>query len=214
MSTRRIFVPVRSKRKGLTIVELVIVIAILGVLGVVIVSSTGGTSAAQQSDQERINAVANELDILARAIAFFEPTKPKFSFKQTVGVYPGRLSHLTESITPSKPNSCGQNYTSGQASLWLGGYFSREIPTAGLFVAPGFLTSDTLFRTPATFPVPQGPFHGTLAIKIPNVTLTDARLLGLTVDGDSTGTVGTVRYTPQNGTSPVIVTYLIAVGDC
>lgn len=208
------FFGVQRARAGLTLVELVIVMAILGILGVVIVSTTSGTSASQQSDQERINEVANELDILARAIAFFEPTKPKFSFKQTVGVYPSRLSHLTEPITPSKQNSCGQNYTSGQANLWLGGYYTREIPTTGLFVAPGFVTSDTLFRTPPTFPVPQGPYHGTLAIKIPNVTLADARLLGLTVDGDSTGTVGTVRYTPQNGTSPVIVNYLISVGDC
>lgn len=204
----------RTLRKGLTLVELVIVMAILGVLGVVIVSSTGGTSAAAQSDQERINGVANDLDILARSIAFFEPTKPKFSFKQTVGVYPSRLSHLTEPITPSKQNSCGQNYSSAQAAAWLGGYYSREIPTTGLFIASGFVTSDTLFRTPPTFPVPQGPFHGTLAIKIPNVTLTDAKLLGMTVDGDSTGIVGTVRYAPQNGTSPVIVNYLISVGDC
>lgn len=201
-------------RKGLTVLELAVVIAILSVLGVVIVATTSGSSAAQRSDQERINEIANTLDILARAIAFFEPTKPKFSFKQTVGVYPGRLSHLTDPITPSKPNSCGQNYTSAQANAWTGGYFTREIPTTGLLLGPGFLTQDVLVRNPATFPVPQGPFHGTLAIVIPNVTLSDARLLGQTVDGDSTGTVATVRYTPQDGSSPVTVSYLIAVGDC
>lgn len=208
------FAGVRRARKGLTIVELVIVIAILGILGVVVVSTTGGTSASQQSDQERINEVANTLDILARAIAFFEPTKPKFSFKQTVGVYPSRLSHLTEAITPSKMNSCGQNYTSAEAAAWTGGYFTREIPTAGFLVGPGFLTQDVLVRNPPTFPVPQGPFHGTLAIVIPNVTKADAALLAYTVDGDSTGTVATVRYTPQDGSSPVTVSYLIAVGNC
>lgn len=204
----------KRARPGLTIVELVIVIAILGILGVVIVSTTSGTSAAQQSDQERINEVANELDILARAIAFFEPTKPRFSFKQTVGVYPGRLSHLTDAITPSRPNSCGENYTSAQAAAWTGGYYTREIPTTGFLVRPGFITQDVLVRTPATFPVPQGPFHGTLAIVIPNVTLADAKLLGMTVDADSTGTVGTVRYSPQDGSSPVTVSYLISVGEC
>lgn len=205
---------VKRARHGLTLVELVIVLAILGILGVIIVSTTSGTSAAQQSDQERINEVANELDLLARAIAFFEPTKPKFSFKQTVGVYPGRLSHLTDAITPSRPNSCGQNYTSAQAALWTGGYYTREIPTAGFLIAPGFITQDVLVRTPPTVIVPQGPFHGTLAIVVPNVSLADARLLGMTVDADSTGTVGTVRYAPQNGTSPVTVSYIISVGDC
>src|SRR5687767_12702872 len=92
---------VRGLRRGLTIIELVVVIAILAILGVVITSAAGGTSAALQSDQERINEVANELDILARAIAFFEPTKAPFSFKQTVGVYPSRLSQLTDAINPS-----------------------------------------------------------------------------------------------------------------
>src|SRR5687768_8164726 len=93
---------VRGMRRGLTIIELVVVIAILATLAVVITSATGGTSAALQSDQERINEVANELDVLARAIAFFEPTKAPFSFKQTVGVYPSRLSQLTDAINPSK----------------------------------------------------------------------------------------------------------------
>lgn len=205
---------VKRARPGLTLVELVIVMAILGILGVVIVSTTSGTSASQQSDQERINEVAHELDLLARAIAFFEPTKPKFSFKQTVGVYPGRLSHLTDAITPSRPNSCGQNYTSAQAALWTGAYFTREIPTAGFLIASGFVTQDVLVRTPETVPIPQGPFHGTLAIVVPNVSLADAKLLGMTVDADSTGTIGIVRYTPQNGTSPVTLSYLISVGNC
>lgn len=210
---------VKRVRKGLTLVELVVVMAILGILGVVIVSTTSGRSASQQSDQERINEVANTLDLLARAIAFFEPTKRKFSFKQTVGVYPSRLSHLTAAISPSKQNSCGQNYTSAQRSAWLttveaiGAYFTREIPPVGFAVAPGFVTSDTLMRDPPTFLVPQGPYHGTLAIVMRNVSRADAALLAQTVDGDSTGTVGTVRYSPPSST-PVSVSYLISVGDC
>lgn len=198
-------------RRGLTIIELVIVIAILAILGVVITSSTGGTSAALQSDQERINEVANELDILARAIAFFEPTKGPFSFKQTVGVYPSRLSHLTDAINPGKQNSCGVNYTSGQAALWLGGYYTRELPTAGFFMAPGFTLQDLLVRSPVNTAAQQ---HATLAIVIPNVSLADAQMLDQTVDRDPSATAATVRYTPDNGSSPVIVSYLSAVGGC
>lgn len=202
---------VRGMRRGLTIIELVIVIAILAILGVVITSSTGGTSAALQSDQDRINEVANELDILARAIAFFEPTKAPFSFKQTVGVYPSRLSQLTDAINPSKQNSCGLNYTSGQAALWLGGYYTRELPPAGFFMAPGFTLLDLLVRSPLTTLTQQ---HATLAIVIPNVSLADAQLLDQTVDRDASATAGTVRYTPDIGISPVTVSYLSAVGGC
>lgn len=197
--------------KGLTLIELVVVIAILGVLGVVITSTTGGSSAASQSDQERINEVANQLDVLARAIAFFEPTKTPFSFKQTVGVYPSRLSHLTDAITPAKQNSCGTNYTSGQAALWLGGYYIRELPPSGFFMAPGFTLQDLLVRVPTNTSSQQ---HGTLAIVIPNVTLSDAQLLDQTVDRDPSATLATVRYTPDNGTSPVTVSYLSAIGGC
>lgn len=202
---------VRSKRKGLTLVELVVVMAILAILAVVIVSTTGGSSAASQSDQERINEVAKELDVLSRAIAFFEPTKAPTSFKQTVGVYPSRLSHLTDAITPGKQNSCGTNYTSGQAAAWTGGYYTRELPTTGFFMAPGFTLQDVMVRTPVNANSQQ---HGTLAIVIPNVTLADAQLLDQTVDRDPSATTATVRFTPDNGTSPVTVSYLSAIGGC
>ncbi|MEX1186498.1 MAG: prepilin-type N-terminal cleavage/methylation domain-containing protein [Gemmatimonadaceae bacterium] len=198
-------------RKGFTVLELAVVIAILGVLGVVIVSSTGGMSASERSDQARINEVAHTLDRLSRAMAFFEATLPKFSFYQTVGAYPGRLSHLTTPITTLQRNSCGALYSSTNVLAWVGGYFTQDIPTSGLFIAPGFLTADSLVRTPpdvATVPA------GTLAIVIPNVTRADAILLAWTIDGDSTGTLGTVRYSPNDGSSPVSVSYLTMVGGC
>ncbi len=190
-------------RRGLTLIELVVVIAILGILGVVIVSTTGGSSAALKSDQERINEVASELDLLSRAIAFFEPTKTAISFKQTVGVYPSRLSHLTGGITTAKQNSCGTNYTSGQVALWIGGYYTRELP--------GFNLQDLLVRSPVNANAQQ---HGTLAIVIPNVTLSDAQLLDQTVDRDASATAATVRFAPDDGSTPVTVSYLSAIGEC
>ena len=202
---------VHRLRRGLTIIELVVVIAILAILGAVIVSTTGGSSAALQSDQERINTVANELDILSRALAFFEPTRAPISFKQTVGVYPSRLSHLTDAITTGKQNSCGVNYTAAQAALWTGGYYTREFPTTGLFLAPGFTLQDLLVRTPANVNTQQ---HGTIAIVIPAVELSDAMLLDQTVDGIASATGATVLFTPNNSSTPVTVSYLSAIGGC
>lgn len=202
---------VQPLRRGFTIIELVVVIAILAILGAVIVSTTGGSSASGQSDQERINMVANELDILSRALAFFEPTKAPISFKQTVGVYPSRLSHLTDAITTAKPNSCGVNYTAGQVALWTGGYYTRELPTTGLFLATGFTLQDLLVRTPANVNTQQ---HGTIAIVIPGVELSDAMLLDQTVDGIPSATGATVLFTPNNSSTPVTVSYLSAIGGC
>lgn len=194
----------------MTVLELAVVIAILGVLGVVIVATTSGSSAAQRSDQDRINEVASTLDQLARAMAFFEATLPKFSFKQTVGVYPGRLSHLTTPISTSQRNSCGAVYTSGEVALWQT-FYTREIPPTGFLIAPGFITQDSLARTP---PNTATTLRGELAIVIPNVTRADAALLARTVDGDSSGSAGTVRYTPNDGSSPVTVSYITLVGRC
>ncbi len=202
---------VHRLRRGFTIIELVVVIAILAILGVVIVSTTGGSSGSLQSDQERINTVANELDILSRALAFFEPTRAPISFKQTVGVYPSRLSHLTDAITTGKQTSCGVNYTAAQAALWTGGYYIRELPTTGLFLARGFTLQDVLVRTPANVNTQQ---HGTLAIVIPAVELSDAMLLDQTVDGIPSATDATVLFTPNNSTTPVTVSYLSAIGGC
>ena len=200
----------RRLRRGLTIIELVVVVAILGILGVVIVSTTGGTSAALQSDQERINEVASQLDILSRAIAFFEPTKSPISFKQTVGDYPSRLSHLSTPISPTKQNSCGASYTTADSLAWTGGYYVRELPPSGLFLAGGFTLQDLMVRNPANTATQQ---HGNLAIVIPNVVLSDAQLLDQTVDRDPGATAATVRYTPTN-TPTVTVSYLINIGGC
>ena len=209
-NSRAQFGRVPRMRRGLTLVELVMVIAILGVLGVVIVGKTTGTTATQRSDQERINEAGNILDQLSRAMAFFEATLPRFSFKQIVGVYPGRLSHLTAPISTSQRNSCGSFYTAGQVALWQS-FYTREIPTAGFIVAPGFVTQDSLVRTPPNTATTQ---RAELAIVIPNVTFADAVLLDKTVDGDSSGTAATVRYSPVNGTSPVTVSYITMVGGC
>lgn len=196
-------------RRAFTLVEIVAVLAILGVLSTV-VYFTIATSAAQKSDTDRINNVAKILNDLSRAIAFFEPTRTAFSFHQTIGVYPGRLSHLTTAITTTQQNSCGAVYTSGNVTAWTGGYYARELPPSGFLIDQGFTSQDSLVRTP---PNAGGVLYGTLAIVIPAVSASDAKLLAVTVDGDSTGTVGTVRFT-LNGSNPVTVSYLTEVGGC
>lgn len=196
-------------RAGFTIIEIIVGLALLAVMGAIIAVSVQKTSATL-SDNERIDEAAFNLDQLARTIAFFEPTKPPITFRFTVGVYPGRLSQLTAPISTTQTNDCGAVFTAGQVTAWTGGYYLKEIPTTNFKITDGFIANDLLVRTPANA---NAGLPGVLAIEMPNVTYADAVLLGLAVDNDSTGTLGTTRFT-VNGNQPVTVSYRIEVGGC
>lgn len=194
-------------RAGFTIVEIIVGVVVLSILAAVVIANV--TPAAKQaSDVERISVAAQNLDELARAIAFFEPTKPAFSFHQTVGVYPGFLSQLTVQLTTSQRNSCGTTFTNQQVTAWTGTYYGRQIPTTQFKVADGFIAQDALVRVPTTNATQE---RGALYIVMPAVARSDAVSLGLNVDGDASGTVGAVRYPAGD---PVAVSYRIEVGGC
>lgn len=198
-----------TKPRGFSMIELVVGIAIFTIIGAVVAVSVQKTTLAQ-SDQERIDEAAFNLDQIARAIAFFEPTKPPVSFRYTVGVYPGRLSQLTSPLSTTQTNDCGVVYTAGQVAAWQGGYFLREIPTTNFKIAEGFIANDVLTRVPVNA---NATLQGVLSISMPNVSIADAIALATEVDNDPTGALGTVRFT-ANGSQPVTVTYRIEIGGC
>lgn len=199
----------KSRRRGFSFPEIIVGLAILGILATVIFAQVS-TASATASAQDRIAVVAAKLDELARAIAFFESTKPATSFRQTVGVYPSRLSQLVTAITAADANSCTALYTSGQVAAWKGNYYSQNIPVGGYKLEEGFTTQDLLSRQPANTSIVSA---GVLNIIIPGVARSDAAALSLAVDGDSTGTLGAIRYT-ASGDLPVTVSYRIEVGGC
>ena len=196
-------------RRAFTLTEIIVGVALLTIVGAIVAVTVQKTSVAQ-SDQERLDEAAYNLDQLARAIAFFEPTKPPLAFRYTVGVYPSRLSHLTSPISTAQTNDCGVAYTAGQVAAWTGGYFLREIPTTNFKVAEGFIANDVMTRVPVNA---NAGLPAVLSIVMPNVDSADAAGLGSVVDNDPTGTNGSVRFT-LNGNSPVTVSYRIEIGGC
>ena len=197
-------------RIGFSLPEIIVSVAIFAIIAAVLIPQVSRTTAAA-STVDRANQAAVTLDQLARAIAFFEATKPAFSFHQTLGVYPGKLSHLVTPITTSQTNDCSVPYTTGQVSSWPGhNYYSVNIPTTGYKLADGFVTQDSLIRSPANA---ASVSAGILYIVVPAVARSDAAALARIVDNDSTGTVGAVRYT-ASGESPVTVNYRIEIGGC
>lgn len=192
-------------------IEIVVALSIVSVLGAVVFFSL---SLEKGSDSARIAIVAAKLDDLMEAIAGKEITLPATSFRQTVKVYPGKLTDLTSALTALNAaiskNSCGQPYTNTNVTAANLGrpYYSIEFQTAGTKLADGFVANNAIVRADAATIT-----RSTLAIQFPSVTSDDAQALDLYMDGVADGDNGAIRYT-LNATNPVTVSYLIAVRGC
>jgi len=207
--------PSAKARTGLTILEVLVSLVILAVIGAAVLSTTNPE---RESDQARVQAVAEKLEDLREAIAGYEATGTATSFRQTIGALPSRLSQLTTPISTTETNSCGQAYTGNvagtQVAIWLlrGPYYTFEMKAAGTPLGQGFTPQDLLIKTPVGVP-PAGNQAGTLTIRFPSVAIDDANALELIVDGTVNTAAGHVRFTPA-GTAPVQVDYLMSVYGC
>jgi len=207
--------PRAKQRKGITIIEVIVSLAILAVIGAAVLSTTNPE---RESDQARVQAVAEKLSVLRYAIAGHEPTQAATSFRQTIGALPSRLSQLTTPISTAQTNSCGQAYSGNgagtQVAIWLisGPYYTFEMKAAGTPLGQGFTPQDMLIKTPVGVP-PIGNQAGTLTIRFPSVEIDDANALELIVDGTVNTAAGHVRFTPA-GSAPVQVDYLMSVYGC
>lgn len=225
-----------GSRRGLTLIESVVALAIVGIAAVTIVLANASATQRSATELDNIEKASRMLTDLSEALALWTERRSgdPSSFFQIIGVNPGKLSHLTSPITTTDRNSCGlgmpqQNATrfkNAEVNRWEGQFFRQELPTTGFLIAPGFFANDQLLRYSAIrnptgppwfnqeyFPAGNTTTPGTLAIVIPNVKYEDAVALAQRVEGDPTGTFGAVRFTP-NGTAPVTVEYHIGIHGC
>lgn len=227
----------RAARRGFTLVEMVVAIAIVSLIGISLVVVNSFASQRGLSDQDNIEKAARLLTDLSEAMALWterrsgEPT----SFFHIIGGNPARLSQLTTPITTSDRNSCARGtpqqnatrYKNSQVNLWEGQFFRQELPVTGTLIAQGFFAEDEMLRYSAVFN-PAGPPYfveeyfpsgntttpGTLAIVMQNVKYSDAIALAQRIEGDTLGIFGAVRFTRNTTNAPVTVEYHVGIHGC
>jgi prepilin-type N-terminal cleavage/methylation domain-containing protein len=229
--------------RAVTLIEVVVTVAVLAIFATVVVASVEG-SARSGGNAKRIQQAADMLESIRDAAVRYNYGDPSVtgiddrgiagdtSFTSKIsgaandrgGVNPSRLSQLTNRIATTDLNSCGGAY-GARASNWTQNFFSQPIIPGGTFkLADGFIANDQLerYNTAGVLtnlsPTSSVTGAGTLAIVIPNVSLSDAEALAALMEGDQpnplgSGTLAVVRFTPS-GSAPVTVRYHMAIHGC
>lgn len=187
-----------TRRSGFSLLEIIIALAIMVMLAAVVTPAVVGTL-----DRARIDRSTETLDALIAGL---------LEFRDDINMFPSQLAHLTEPIDGSQQNSCGQNYPtfpppSNVLNRWEGPYVNRAVPPTGLPTPIGTV-QNALQRIPAA----SNP--AVLRINVPTVTFEDVTLLNNAVDGDGSGTTGTVRWTGPDAQGLVTLHYVLNVNAC
>lgn len=178
----------------------VVLVIVLGMAALVTPALMG------RIDHARVEAAAESLESIRTAI--HDPRRGGGSFRQHVGVFPSKVSHLTRQITLSDRNSCGTAYTSAETSGWRGPYLNRTVPATGLPIGIG-IVRDTLPRDPST-----GGTAPVIRVRVDSVIIEDAAALDLLVDGVRDSTAGSVRWGALDADRFVVLDYLLPLKNC
>jgi type II secretory pathway pseudopilin PulG len=218
----------RELPRGVTLLEAVITVAILGILGTVIVLGFEASSRTGGETRRIDEAVATLARLRDASVRYNLGNRGDTSFTYKIGgtaggVNPGRLSQLTSPIAPSSANSlnsCGLQFSAIQAPKWTRNFYSSPISSTTPFrVADGFFADDTLARynpsgTPLHLSSTDLVTPGTLAIVMRNVSISDAQALQTRLEGDQSGGIFSIIRFAASGTAPITVYYHMAIHGC
>ncbi|MEK7401681.1 MAG: prepilin-type N-terminal cleavage/methylation domain-containing protein [Gemmatimonadota bacterium] len=182
----------RSLRRGLTLVEVLIVLAILATLAAVLYPAVVG-----QLREGQATALANQLDNLRVAIA---------NYRTNVVRYPRLLTQLTVQPGAGALDICGVVVPAANRALWRGPYLAQNI--LGNFPVGDATVQNTLVRVVTAAPVAN------LQIDAVSVDSTSAAYIERQFDGTplnyATGSILWVSTGPAVGD----LTYQIPIRGC
>lgn len=183
----------RGARRGFTVVELVVALAIMALLGALVVPAILASV-----DRARIDAAEESLHAIADAVNLFA---------DRVQVYPGTMTQLVIPIETTDTHICGGNYDNGDVGQWGGPYLDRALAADGVPIGIGTVQNDFEIRAD-----PSGIDY--LQPVVVDVLLEDADGLDTRVDGGDGPSSGAVRWeaAPQAGFATLY--YLIPFPDC
>ncbi len=184
-----------NRRRGFTMVEILVTLAITGVLAAVLWANLGGLH-----EQARTAKMVENLGTIAQALREFD--------RQT-GRYPEDLSLLTVKPTTSSKDICGNTFPQTAVDRWKGPYVGTAISAAGIVLEIDTI-QDGIKRKPGT---PADPSQaGELQVFVNNVTNALALELDADLDGDGLLTKGPIQWNTSPGYPRLI--YSIVVSGC
>lgn len=179
-------------RAGFTVLELVVVLAILAVLSAVIAPQV-----ISRLSQGEAAAISSSIVTVRDAI---------LTFRGEVGRYPSTLVDLA-SEPASANDSCGNSIPSTRLSYWAGPYLGQNVTSAGIPVATGRVQA-ALQRSPAGYSA-----IGELLIQVTDVDRAAADEIEAAYDGDANFSAGNVRWTASSSDRGSLF-YAIPIEGC
>ena len=192
--------PAGRSRRGFTIVEILVGLAIFAVLTAVLLTNLGGFQ-----EKSRITEIVQTLRNVAMAIR---------EYKRVVGVYPDDLMQLYTRPGATDDDLCGNDIGAAAVNRWSGPYVDRTIQEPWALVIGNDTIVNDLDRepSPAANTIPPIYEAGKLQIYVRNVPSDVALLIDAELDGDGSLTEGQIQWTVFPGFPRLV--YSLAVSGC
>lgn len=182
-------VPPARRRGGMTLIEVLIALALIGLLAAVVMPTVAGQLREGQS-----TALANQLVNLRDAIS---------NYRQNVGAFPIALTQLTTQPANGEFDSCNVILSAAERAAWRGPYINQNI-------VGNMPVGDATVTTPLTRVTVAGQ-AGLLRIQATGVDNDVALSLEERFDGNNNLATGTILWVAaSNGT----LTFQIPVRGC
>ena len=186
----------RSKKRGFSLGEILVAVAIMAVIAAVVIPSIGG-----QLNKGEVGRVSADLINIRSATE---------QFLADVRKYPASMTQLTTQPLLTDLDLLTIAFGSAPVARWRGPYMTKDAATAALTgfgstILIVFRTCDATTNTNTSCSAPVGQKY--LTIAIPGLSVSDAAQVDSAMD-DGVLTTGTIRWIIKTGAGVDTLRYL------